>query len=85
MARPAEADTIVYPEDVAEAKSSALDRPQRLGRYVMLEILGVGGMGVVCAAYDPKLDRRVALKLLRDAAMPEGTNATAGQVLVVVR
>jgi tetratricopeptide (TPR) repeat protein len=83
VARPAEADTIVYPEDVAEAKSSALDRPQRLGRYVVLEILGVGGMGVVCAAYDPKLDRRVALKLLRDAATPEGTHATAGQARLI--
>jgi tetratricopeptide (TPR) repeat protein len=42
---------------------------ERMGRHVVLERIGGGGMGVVYAAYDPKLDRRVALKLLRpDAA-----------------
>jgi serine/threonine-protein kinase len=36
-----------------------------LGRYTVLGQLGEGGMGVVLSVYDARLDRRVALKLLR--------------------
>jgi serine/threonine-protein kinase len=35
------------------------------GRYTVLNRLGQGGMGEVVAVYDSRLDRRVALKLLR--------------------
>ncbi len=39
-----------------------------VGRYVIIDHIGAGGMGVVYRAYDPKLDRRVALKLLLKSA-----------------
>ncbi|MEM9459578.1 MAG: serine/threonine-protein kinase [Myxococcota bacterium] len=39
-------------------------QPTHLGRYVVLQEVGRGGMGVVWTAYDPKLDRKVAIKLL---------------------
>src|SRR5687767_5786975 len=39
--------------------------PVRIGRYPILRRIGMGGMGVVYAAYDNELDRRIAIKLLR--------------------
>lgn len=41
-----------------------------LGRYVVLDIVGEGAMGIVYSAYDPKLDRKVAIKLLHAEANP---------------
>ena len=38
--------------------------PVRIGRYALLDPLGAGAMGVVYAAYDDTLDRKVAVKLL---------------------
>jgi formylglycine-generating enzyme required for sulfatase activity len=42
-----------------------LDTGARIGRYVIVERVGTGAMGVVYGAYDPELDRKVALKLLK--------------------
>jgi len=39
-----------------------------VGRYVVIDKIGSGGMGIVYAAYDPELDRKIALKLLRPGA-----------------
>jgi len=42
-------------------------RMPRLGRLVLESQIGAGAMGTVFAAYDPRLERRVAVKVLRSA------------------
>ena len=50
-----------------------LSRGAAFGRYTVLDPIGHGPMSEVYAAYDPELDRKVALKILRDGG--EGPEA----------
>jgi predicted Ser/Thr protein kinase len=59
-----ESDTVAG-KTVQPRAATGLSRGAQLGRYVVLERLGAGGMGVVYTAYDPELDRKVAVKLLQ--------------------
>ena len=67
----AELGEILSPQD--DAQRSATDG-RKIGRYQVLESLGAGGMGVVSLAYDPRLKRNIALKLLH----PELRDSPAG-------
>jgi serine/threonine protein kinase/tetratricopeptide (TPR) repeat protein len=53
------------PPPNAAGEETGLAKGATIGRYVVLGLLGRGGMGEVYAAYDPELDRKIAVKLLR--------------------
>src|SRR5207302_4148385 len=56
----ADADTVVGGEPVRPSAAPT----GKIGRFTVIEELGKGAMGVVVAAYDPELDRRIAIKML---------------------
>ncbi|MDB4956553.1 MAG: Protein kinase [Myxococcales bacterium] len=51
--------------ELMRAHPQRLAAHTRVDRYVIERCLGAGAMGVVYAAHDPQLERRVALKLLQ--------------------
>ena len=50
-----------------------------LGRYQLKRCVGAGGMGAVYAAVDRKLDRWVAIKLLRSSSTDESLSGDWGE------
>jgi predicted Ser/Thr protein kinase len=54
----------------------ALEPGHEIGRFIVLSYLGAGATGIVYAAYDPELDRKVALKVLR----PQGQSSRNDRV-----
>src|ERR1051325_4977806 len=43
------------------------DVPPKFGRYRLDTVLGSGGMGIVYRAWDPQLNRAIAIKVVRRA------------------
>jgi eukaryotic-like serine/threonine-protein kinase len=82
LEEPSEGDSLGTMASVLQALARApgggttLAQGDRLGRYVVLSRIGSGGTGVVLSAYDPQLDRKVAIKLLRrDLAQSSSSSA----------
>lgn len=67
------------------AGERTLDKGTIVGRYVVLDRIGAGGMGVVYSAYDPDLNRKVALKLVRPRLGPDDQVRTLREAQALAR
>jgi len=71
---------------LARTRSPAhvLERGHTIGRYVIGELLGTGAMGRVYSAWEPELDRRVAIKVLHEDA-PGGRDRLVREAQAMAR
>lgn len=61
---------------------SKVARGQMIGRFIVIDQLGAGAGGIVVSAYDPDLDRKVALKVLRPEHLYSGSVGRARERLL---
>jgi len=78
------------PSNASALGEDLLSRGALIGRFVVRGLVGRGGMGEVYAAYDPELDRTVAIKLLRartsrDGDLTEGRSRLMREAQAIAR
>src|SRR5262245_29179753 len=61
----------VLPESAAGSSSASAPIPHFLGRFRVIGEIARGGMGIIVRAYDPALDRELAIKLLTPEISPD--------------
>jgi tetratricopeptide (TPR) repeat protein len=67
-------DLVPTPRNAAAAPA-VLERGSTVGRYVVLALEGQGAMGEVYGAFDPELNRKIALKLLKNESAGGGLDS----------
>lgn len=71
-------ETVAAREREPRIDAEALEHGSMVGRYVVTTQIGAGAMGVVYAAYDPELDRKIALKVVRWSSPGEDVEGRSG-------
>ena len=73
---PADPDRTAEVEVDAAGDRPPAERIRDLEQFEVIGELGRGGMGVVLAAYDPNLDRKIALKVIHRQPIEGGTDGS---------
>lgn len=69
----------------SKPRADSQPESRTIGRYLVLRRIGDGGMGTVFSAYDEQLDRRIAIKILHQAATAQGRQRLVREAQALAR
>jgi eukaryotic-like serine/threonine-protein kinase len=69
-----ETPAVAHVADIIESETKKLESGTRFGHYEIIRQIGIGGMGEVYLAEDQRLDRRVAIKILKEKFSQDESN-----------